>query len=867
MDRVYKSILLLLLLTPAITHAQYENIWAFGTRAGIDFNTGSPVAVVDSIRTAEGCASVCNAGGELLFYTEGSLVWNRNHQLMPNGTDLVYLPLSYPNTTPTNSTTQGAQIVPVPGEPHKYYIFSLTSMEYGNYTGRLYYSVIDMNMNGGLGDVIPGQKGILIDSMLTEKMTAVPGDRCNVWLLAMAQNAQIKAYNISESGISAIAPVLSSASQPINSLNYAGVMAVSPNRKKIAIGKISIQNGGLLLFDFDPVSGLLSNEVLLAPSPLGVYGLCFSPDNSKLFGSSNIGQSASLFQYDLSSGNPATIAASLALYPFTTFTQLKSGPDDKVYFIKDGATIGRFAHPNLPGAAAQFEPDVVTLLASTFARGGFPNPIPVIRKDTVYNSMDATMLCFSEATTLRANDTTGWDYEWSNGATGASLIISLPGTYWLSYHTAPCTWHVDTFYLRPQHITPELQAMAGCYGEKNAVIRAIPGDTTTFTYLWQNESGDTLRGPLQTSLGDTLSSLTNGANYTLSITTHSGCDTLLRITIPLPDYHASFSASDSIICMGDTVYFTNTSTGSFNTWQWTFGDGSNTATESPQHTFPNPGQYMVRLIGTTAYLCYDTVYKLIVADTILNGAFITDRDSICTGESISFLPDVDSSVVSLHWQFGDGSSFTNNNEPIRHAYDDAGGMVVQLESRYRACPDTSYTDSIYVYPMPLVNLGPDQRLCLQGAPIFLENLQAPPHGFYRSIWSTGDTTARIKIVHPGTYSLTIKAGPLGCSTTEILTVDKDCYIDIPNAFTPDGDGINDYFFPRQFLSQGVTGFSMQVFNRWGQIVFETTQTDGRGWDGRFNGEAQPQGVYIYRINVVLKNARVENYDGNVTLLR
>ncbi len=249
----------------------------FGNRAGIDFNTGSPVAIMDSIKTSEGSASVCNANGELLFYTEGSLVWNRNHQLMPNGTDLVYLPLSYPNTTPTNSTTQGAQIIPVPDEPHKYYIFSLTSIEYGSYTGRLYYSVVDMSLNGGLGDVISGQKGILIDSMLTEKMTAVPGDRCNVWLLAMAQNAQIKAYNISGSGIIAMAPVLSSASQPINSLNYPGVMVVSPNRKKIAIGKMSVQNGGLLLFDFDPASGLLSNEVLLAPSPLGVYGLCFSP--------------------------------------------------------------------------------------------------------------------------------------------------------------------------------------------------------------------------------------------------------------------------------------------------------------------------------------------------------------------------------------------------------------------------------------------------------------------------------------------------------------------------------------------------------------------------------------------------------------
>lgn len=868
MDKAYKAILFLLILQMGwvIANAQYENVWAFGDSAGINFNPGIPVPIITSTNTIEGSASVCDANGQLLFYTEGTLVWNRNHQLMPNGSDLAFAPISFPNATPTSSTTQGAQIVPIPDEPNKYYIFSLISVEFGSYSGKLSYSVVDMSMNGGLGDVVPTQKDIVIDSMLTEKMTAVAGDRCNVWLLAMTKNAQVKAYSISASGINP-SPVLSNASQPVNSLSYIGAMVVSPDRKKVAIGKISVQNGGLLLFDFDPASGHLSNEVLFAPSPLGVYGLCFSPDNSKLYGSTNIGQGSALFQYDLSSGNPATIAASLSLFPCSLLTQLKLGPDGKIYFNTDGATMGRFKFPNLPGTAAQFEPNALTFPTQAFARVGLPNPVPVIKRDTMYSSTMSTMLCFSAAKTLRANDTTGWDYEWSNGATGASLVTGVPGTYWVSYHTAPCTWHADTFYLQPQHIVPLLHATPGCHGDSNATALAIPNDTTTYTYLWLNASGDTLRGPLQTDHGDTLYHLANGANYTLRITTATGCDTLLKITIPMPDYNAAFIVSDSIICKGNTIYFTNTSTGNFSSWQWDFGDGSGSTTENPQHTFPDPGRYVVRLIATTAYPCRDTAIKSIIVDPLLDGNFVTDRDSICIGDHIFFHPQVDSSVLSLNWQFGDSTSFTNINEVIQHAYDKAGTMRVRLYSQFRACPDTAYVDSIYVYPMPLVNLGPEHRLCLNGSPVFLENLQPPPDGTYHSIWNTGDTTARIKVVHPGTYSLTIKAGPLGCSTTEVITVDKDCYIDIPNAFTPNEDGVNDYFFPRQFLSQGVTRFSMQVFNRWGQTVFETTQTDGRGWDGRFNGSAQPQGVYVYKINVALKNGREEYYTGNITLLR
>jgi gliding motility-associated-like protein len=86
-------------------------------------------------------------------------------------------------------------------------------------------------------------------------------------------------------------------------------------------------------------------------------------------------------------------------------------------------------------------------------------------------------------------------------------------------------------------------------------------------------------------------------------------------------------------------------------------------------------------------------------------------------------------------------------------------------------------------------------------------------------------------------------------------------------FTPNGDSYNDYFFPKSLLSRALTSFRMQVFNRWGQLLFETTRPDGRGWDGRFNDELQPQGVYVYLIEAVFTNGVAEQYQGNVTLLR
>jgi hypothetical protein len=111
------KLFLILLLVSSFVMAQGEaNIWYFGQNAGLDFNSGAPVALTNGqLSTTEGCASICNAGGQLLFYTDGSTVYNRIHQIMINGTDLFG----------HSSSSQSATIVPKPGSTTLYYIFTL----------------------------------------------------------------------------------------------------------------------------------------------------------------------------------------------------------------------------------------------------------------------------------------------------------------------------------------------------------------------------------------------------------------------------------------------------------------------------------------------------------------------------------------------------------------------------------------------------------------------------------------------------------------------------------------------------------------------------------------------------------------------
>ena len=136
---------LFLLLSAFGLHAQHKaDIWYFGDYAGMDFRNGSPVALTNSAMSQyEGCATISDKDGNLLFYTDGMTVWNKNHSIMQNGTGLMGAP----------SSSQSGIIVPKPGSNNLYYIFTVP---FETDPGGLRYSIVDMTLNGGLGAVTYG---------------------------------------------------------------------------------------------------------------------------------------------------------------------------------------------------------------------------------------------------------------------------------------------------------------------------------------------------------------------------------------------------------------------------------------------------------------------------------------------------------------------------------------------------------------------------------------------------------------------------------------------------------------------------------------------------------------------------------------
>lgn len=359
--KMKKKLLLFILLFLSIgCFAQGEaSIWYFGNKAGLNFNSGSPVALTDSkMNTAEGCATISNAAGQLLMYTDGRTVWNNIHQVMPNGTGLLG----------HNSSTQSSIIVPKPNSPNIYYIF--TSTDLANADG-VHYSEIDLNLDGGLGD-ITATKNILLLTPACEKITAVKnaaGD--GYWVVIHDySNTSFLAYSITSSGLN-LTPVISNTGTIVSYRNQTvGYLKFSPDGTKLI--SCSYQNN-IELFDFDATTGIISNPKLVS-SKLANYGVEFSPSGKIAYITTGDVNMFELLQFDLTASNIPSTA--ILLYKandiYHQVGALQLAIDGKIYApIFDIPYISVINNPEVLGLGCNFQLNAISL-GTGLGQSGLP---------------------------------------------------------------------------------------------------------------------------------------------------------------------------------------------------------------------------------------------------------------------------------------------------------------------------------------------------------------------------------------------------------------------------------------------------------------------------------------------------------------
>ena len=378
---IKKFIKLFVIIIPTFCFSQKQgNIWYFGIQSGIDFSSGVPVPLPGGMTgtdiggdNQEGTACISDSSGNLLFYTGGcKTIWNRNHVPMPNGTGLMG----------GSSSTQTSMIIPLPGSDSLFFVF--TSDEFQSYSHPpqkgYRYSVVNMCLDNGNGDVILTEKNVLLLDSSTEKLAACKDANGNgYWILGhkMYSN-QFNAWHLTSLGITNI--VISRVGtihgwDIINSVwndgAAQGQMKFNPSGTKLALVLGNSEPAVLDLFDFDKITGSITNFChfsIDSAAQARAYGVEFSPDGSKLYVGVAYSFGKYLYQFDLlaGGGNCSSIFSSRTKIFQSSSNSVIFGmqlaPNNKIYLVGNNYyTLSCINAPNATGVAANFDSSAIAI--------------------------------------------------------------------------------------------------------------------------------------------------------------------------------------------------------------------------------------------------------------------------------------------------------------------------------------------------------------------------------------------------------------------------------------------------------------------------------------------------------------------------
>ena len=504
---MFRTLLLILYVTamPLISFAQKEAYnWYFGQNAAISFETSPPQFVPGSNMSAfEGCASISDGDGNLLFYTNGINVWDKTHSIMPNGTGL------FGNM----SSSQSAVIVKAVNETNVYYIFTASPYDDPGVDNGLNYSVVDMTANSGNGDVVT--KNVQLEANTTEKITIVAhSNGTDYWVItSKSKKNEYLAFKVTESGISAT-PV----SSPVGSLGFSidptnslGYMKPSPDGKYIAA---CFWGKGVELLEFNNTTGELTNPIDIVTGDKYYYGMEFSPNGKYVYITYNdpaappiVGR---VWQYDISSGDETTIQSS-AYQVFETQNQVGTvqlGPDNKIYCAAISQNyLSVINEPNMPQAACDFV-EVAVSLSSQKSYMGLP-PFYVFNFQSSA-TISYTDSCYADSTMFNVQnlgqaDSIKWNFDDipsgvanTSTDTAAEHVFTSAGNYsvkLIRYNNGTSDTITKEVIIYPK---PNIGLGLDTALCENTSLQ-LNADVGNYNYLWHD--GDTNRERLITTSG------------------------------------------------------------------------------------------------------------------------------------------------------------------------------------------------------------------------------------------------------------------------------------------------------------------------------------------------------------------------------
>jgi gliding motility-associated-like protein len=424
-----RYIFFFLLLVGIHGYGQQNNRWYFGRKAGLNFNaSGSqpvPTVLADGqLETNEGCASICDSNGDLLFYTNGITVYNKQHQVMVNGSNLAG----------NLSSVQASIIVPVPGNDSIYYVFTTDALEHFFQNGYT-YSIINMRRDNGNGEVI--SKNVPLWNSCTERMVAARhANGRDVWLITNDNNSNIfRAWLIDCSGLR-VSPVVSTVGLVMNQhyVTNNGMLKVSPDGRQLCqthfpeSDVIDLVPNFCQLFDFNNATGVISNARTIGFPDSRIVACEYSNDSKLLYLTNP--DTRTIDQIECTLVPTSAVIASRVTIPTISgrYYGIQSAPDGKIYLADISSYLGAINLPDVKGAGCTFNQRQVALSPGV-SYLGLPAYINDLSGYNPTNGFSFTIIdsCtgrvqFNGFTTMAGTISWNWDFGDGNGSTAQNPV-------------------------------------------------------------------------------------------------------------------------------------------------------------------------------------------------------------------------------------------------------------------------------------------------------------------------------------------------------------------------------------------------------------------------------------------------------------
>ncbi|NUM31876.1 MAG: gliding motility-associated C-terminal domain-containing protein [Bacteroidetes bacterium] len=738
MKRFIKNIIVLFLLTN-LCHAQNRYInWYFGYGAGLSFSSSGPKTITGGkTATLEGVATMSDPCGNLLFYSDGRNIYNKNHQIMSNGSGIF-------------GHIQSAEAVinvPKPLSDSLYYVFTVYS--YANDTG-LQYHIVDMSKKGGDGQVI--SKNNKIYSKTSEKICAVlHQNKKDYWILTHDwYNNHFKVFLLTDKGLNT-SPIISILGPTTNNSVENAIGHLRPSSDGKFVVSTFWYQGILEIYNFDNSTGKMNLKTKLTNFDHNrCYSIEFSPNNKLLYvGEAGVGSYNDVYQYNLTVSNIAN-----SRYKFTTqnlrFGDFVMGPDGKFYIAKYKQNyLDVINNPDSIGAKANYTINGFSLGSQTSQLGlnNVIHPISISKPefDIIVNAAcDLKTPVKFEMVSNSCYDSLIWNFA-DTGNFNQSRNKKTYHTYSKKgrYNITLTVYHKGITYNIKKNIkvpnTPEINLGIDTFICGNFSIKLDGADTAQF-YLWNDFSTSKTK------------TVTAAGKYWVKSTLND-CSAYDTILISNSTIITTFDINNiKTHCLKNNYFnFKNTSKfikDSLKTLIWKFSDNTSYSSDSLIKSFSVADSFEVKLIIHTKNNCIDSISKSIIVNPQTVIDFDINSSTQCfVGHNFEFINKTTVSKGSYNsiWDLGDGSFSASKNIYSKKYSKDTIYKITLITTTDKGCNDTfSKSISFFVNPKSDFDINKVYQCFKDNSYNFTDKSTIEKGFILKNYWMLGDNDMQFK---------------------------------------------------------------------------------------------------------------------------